>query len=112
MVQYRRELLRLLADSMMPSSFRWEFVPQTTLLPCQDARELVFGQRPDVEAALATFRRQVVRTAGDSLWLRLALRSRPMAASGGLGAWLAAAYGAVIGNPHVASCAEVVLGAF
>jgi len=70
-VQVRNLLMRMVADTTLPASFRWEFVRMTVAQPCIDAHELVFGARPEVESTLARFARQVLRTPGDSAFLQM-----------------------------------------
>ncbi len=104
---FRDALTRLVRDSTLPASFRWEFVHQFQFLPCTGTRELVFGAGADVAATLAAFERQVVRTRGDSLWFRKS-RASPF---GPRNAWtvrIAAWDAKLLGNPRIAACAALL----
>jgi len=67
--QLRAAVLRLIGDSTMPASFRWEFVRMAYTMQCVDAHELVFGARADLDTTMQRFERQVVRAPGDSSFL-------------------------------------------
>ena len=101
--EYRDGLIRLVSDSTLPASFRWEFVHQFQFLPCTSTRELVFGSGAEVERVLAGFQREAVRSHSDSLWYRKSLAS-PFGAPRGPIAGIAALDARLLGNPRIAAC--------
>jgi hypothetical protein len=61
----RGSLIRVVKDTTLIRSLRWEMVSYLRLAPCGNARELVFGPSAELQAALDQAGRDLVRHPGD-----------------------------------------------
>jgi hypothetical protein len=126
--QLRRLTLSLPWDRTLPLGLRFEEVRRASLAPCTDVEEMVFGPAADVRAVFGRARRELARFPSDSALIGLLERDAQegprvywdvwgpeYARRGALEASLYAALratGRLLGNPRLARCSEVALGAW
>lgn len=77
----RRYWLRQAQDTTQLRGVRMEMFYTLALVPCTNARELIFGPGEDIQAAVAQARRDLLRFPSEEAYLELILESPERAAS-------------------------------
>ncbi|MBI4543412.1 MAG: protein kinase [Gemmatimonadetes bacterium] len=108
-----RYLAGLLADTTVNRGVRWEALRATRYGPCTNLRELIFGPSAELEAAVGSARRHLVRYLSEAALFDLILASPeryprrllPEKSLARLTFDLARVTGALLGNPRIPGCA-------
>jgi hypothetical protein len=113
----RERVLAIARDRTLHPAVRWQNLQNMVYLPCTNTRELLFGPGPDLQAAWARAREDLVRYPSDGVLFhvhadgleRMDRSVAAAAAEGSVGARAIQVIEALLGNHRLATCTAMSL---